>query len=510
MAQQTQTHPVGQHVAAALGVTAALLLSACTVGPNFKSMAPPAASAYAAPKAAATSTTAIPGGEGQQFSTGARIESDWYRVFGSGPLNGIIADALRDNPSLQVAQARLRQARQQLQIAGSARYPAAGAEAGMSRSHGNGAPIGLSAPIFDTTFALYTARLQLSYDLDPFGAIRRGIEAQQANVEAQRYGLLGTYLTLVNNLVVTALNAADLQDRITATDHIISALQDQLTLVEGLEQAGSVAHSDTLRAQTQLAAAKATLPALRQALAAQQTQLAILSGIDPGQFHPPLLTLNDFKLPRDLPFSLPSELVRQRPDILAAESVLHAASAQVGVATANLYPHLTLTAYYGLQGNELETLFNPPARVWSFGGSLLAPLFQGGALHAQRDAAVEAYNASYAQYRETVLEAFGQVTNVLNAIDSDADGLQAQYAAFDAARASRELVEGQYREGAATYLDVLVAQQQSDQAQLAYLSVLGQRFVDTASLYQALGGGWWNAPPGAEEDAPGQPSPMRH
>src|SRR5262249_42642271 len=159
-------------------------------------------------------------------------------------------------------------------------------------------------------------------------------------------------------------------------------------------------------------------------------------GIDPGEFRPPVLTLNAFKLPRDLPFSLPSELVHQRPDILAAESVLHAASAQVGVATANLYPHLTLSSYYGLQGNELGSLFNPPPRVWSFGGQLLAPLFQGGALHAQRDVAIEAYNASYAQYRQTVLEAFGQVTNVLNAIDSDADGLQAQYAAFDAARAT--------------------------------------------------------------------------
>ena len=492
--KRTHTHMLLAY--AGLAVCAAALVSACVVGPNFKPPSQPAASAYAAPKATPTSATAVPGGGAQQFSTGTRIASDWYRAFGSPQLNAIIADALKDSPSLDSAQARLRQAQLQLQVARSTRYPSANAAAGTSRDRGNAAQLGLHSPLFVNTFALYTAQASLSYDLDLFGANRRGIEAQQASVEAESYRLRGTYLTLVNNLVVTALNAADLQDRIAATNKIISAEQDQLTLVEGLENAGSITHADTLRAQTQLAAVRATLPALRQALAVQQTQLAILSGVEPGQFHMPVLTLADFKLPEDLPFSLPSELVRQRPDILAAESALHVASAQVGVATANLYPHLTLSASYGVQGNELGTLLDPPARVWSFGGSLLAPLFRGGALHAERDAAVEAYHDSYAQYRQTVLDAFGQVSNVLSAIDNDADGLQAQYAAFDASRASRELVEGQYRQGAATYLDVLVAEQQSDQAELTYLSALGQRFVDTASLYQALGGGWWNAPAG--------------
>ncbi len=510
MEQRSQTHRLevraGQAVCAAI---AALLLGACVVGPDFKAPPRPSAGAYAAPNAAPTSATPVPGGAAQRFSTGNRIAADWYQVFGSVQLNAIIAAALKDNPSLEAAQARLRQARSQLQLADSSRYPSATAGLGVSRDHLNAAQLGLNSPLFVNTFALYTAQASVSYDLDLFGANRRGIEAQRANLDAQRFQLRGTYLTLVSNLVVTALNAADLQDRITATNKIIADEQDQLTLVEGLEQAGSVSHADTLRAQTQLETVKATLPALRQQLTLQQTQLAILSGIDPGRFHALPLTLVDFKLPEDLPFSLPSELVRQRPDILAAESALHVASAQVGVATANLYPQLTLSAYYGVQGNELSSLFNPPARIWSFGGSLLAPLFRGGALHAERDSAVEAYNESFAEYRQTVLEAFGQVSNVLSAIDNDADGLQAQYATLDSARASRELVQGQYRQGAATYLDVLVAEQQSDQAELSYLSALGQRFVDTASLYQALGGGWWNAPAAAEASARGYPSSMR-
>ncbi len=195
----------------------------------------------------------------------------------------------------------------------------------------------------------------------------------------------------------TRLNAADLcRTALAATNKIVGLrAESSRYLVEGLESAGSVSHADTLRAQTQLAAVKTTLPALHQALIVQQTQLAILSGLDPGQFHAPVLTLSDFKLPQDLPFSLPSELVRQRPDILAAESDLHTASAEVGVATANLYPHLTLSADYGVAGNELGTLLDPPARVWSFGGSLLAPLFQVASLHGQREVNVEPYaNAS--------------------------------------------------------------------------------------------------------------------
>jgi NodT family efflux transporter outer membrane factor (OMF) lipoprotein len=509
MQKRSQTRRRGARAGQAVCAASALLLSACVLGPNFKAPPQPSASAYPSPNAAATSATPVPGGAAQRFSTGNRIAADWYRVFGSGRLNAIIAAALKDNPSLEAAQARLRQARSQLQIANSTRYPSANAGLGISREHFNAAQLGFNSPLFINTFALYTAQASVSYDLDLFGANRRGVEAQQADVDAERFQLCGTYLTLVSNLVVTALNAADLQDRITATNKIISAEQDQLTLVEGLEQAGSVSHADTLRAQTQLETDKATLPALRQQLAVQQTQLAILSGIDPGEFHAPPLTLVDFKLPENLPFSLPSELVRQRPDILAAESALHVASAEVGVATANLYPQLTLSAFYGVQGNELNTLFNPPARVWSFGGSLLAPLFHGGALHAARASAVAAYNESYAQYRQTVLEAFGQVSNVLSAIDNDADGLQAQYAALDSARASRALVEGQYRQGAATYLDVLVAEQQSDQAELSYVGALGQRFVDTASLYQALGGGWWNAPAATEDAARAYPSSMR-
>ncbi|MGA9854817.1 MAG: efflux transporter outer membrane subunit [Gammaproteobacteria bacterium] len=474
---------------------ATLTLSACAAGPDFQPPAAPPATAVAAPASTATQATPVPGGGSQWFTPGMRIQADWYRLFQSPALDVLIAKALENNPSIEAAQAHLRQARHELEAADGVRYPSVDAQIGVTRERNNGAILGLGGPQLANVFNLYTAGLSLNYDLDLFGANQRGIEAQSARVESQHYALLGTYLTLIDNLVVTALNAADIEDRITATRHIITNEQAQLKLIAGLEQAGTVSHADVLRAEAQLATVKATLPPLRQALAVQHTQLAILSGIDPGEFAPPALSLKDFTLPRTLPYSVPSELVRQRPDILEAESDLHVASAEVGVATANLYPHLTLSASYGVQGNDRGTLFDAPSRVWSIGGSLLAPLFHGEALHAQRNAAVDAYDAAYAQYRATVLQAFGQVTNTLNAIDNDADALRSQHDALVAAQASRQLVEAQYRVGAANYLDVLTTEQQYDQTDIAYLAAFGERYVDTAELYQTLGGGWWNAKP---------------
>ncbi|MGA9853109.1 MAG: efflux transporter outer membrane subunit [Gammaproteobacteria bacterium] len=472
-----------------------LALAACVTGPDFKAPATPPRSAIMVPPSRVTEVTTVPGGEAQRFEAGSQVATDWYRLFHSVELDALIARALKNNPSLEVAQARLGQARHQLEASQGVRYPSVDAQLGVSRNADNGARLGVDSPQLNNVFNLYTAGLSLSYDLDLFGAVSRGIEAQAARAEASHDALLGTYLTLINNLVVTALNAADLEDRITATHRIISNEENQLMLVDGLEKAGTVSHADVLRAKAQLAAVRSSLPPLRQALSAQQTQLALLSGIDPGQFTPPSLSLSDFTLPQTLPYSLPSALVHQRPDILEAESNLHVASAEVGVATANLYPHLILSADYGVQGNDGGTLFDAPARVWSIGGSLLAPLFHGKALHAERDAAVDAYDAAYAQYRETVLRAFGQVTDTLNAIGNDADELKSQHDALTAAAASRQLVEAQYRVGAANYLDVLTSEQQFNKTDIAYLGALGQRYIDTAALYQALGGGWWNAKP---------------
>ena len=485
----------------AIGLAGTVGLAACASGPDFERPAAPAASAYRVADQGATAATPVQGGASQRFAPGTRIAADWYRLFGSAKLDRLIEAALKSNPTLDAAQARLRQARYELAAHDASLYPKLDAELGATRERANASALGLSS-IPPNTFDLYSAGLSLSYDLDLAGANRRMVESAEAQAEVQRYTLLGTYLTLVDNLVVTALDAAVIHDRIAATESIIASDTQQLKLVQAQLQAGAVSEADVLRSSAQLAAEQAALPGLRQALAVQQTQLAILSGMDPGSFQAPDLSLADFKLPETLPYSIPSELVRQRPDILAAESQLHAANAQVGVATANLYPHLTLSTSYGGLTNDGGSLTDPLARTWAIGGSLLAPLFHGGELRAQRGAAVEAYDAAYAQYRSTVLAAFGQVTDVLNAVRNDADGLQAQYSSLTSAQASRQLVEAQYRAGAVGLLDVLTAEQAYDQADLAYLGALGQRFIDTASLYQSLGGGWWNASEPATDTEP--------
>ncbi|WP_269800693.1 efflux transporter outer membrane subunit [Alloalcanivorax mobilis] len=475
-------------------------LSACAMGPDFQSPAPQTAQAYSvdAPLAPTTNSDG-PAGGAQTFAPGEPIAADWYTLFQSPALNALIDQALANNPSLAASQASLRQAAFQLKSVRGSALPDVDLNGGVTRQRSNGAAIGLDNPQFNNVFNLYSARVALSYDLDPFGVTLRETEAQQARVEYQRNLLRGSILTLVDNVVVTTVRYAALRDQLAATQRIIDAEQDQLDLLGKQESAGSVAYSDVLRARGQLADSQAQVPALRHDLARTEHALARLVGSDPGRFQAPALSLSDLRLPERLPLSLSSELVRQRPDILAAEQQLHAANAQVGVATANLYPRINLSADLGSQANHSGDLFSSPTKVWSLGGSLLAPVFHGGSLRAERDSAKAAWQAQYARYQDTVLSAFTQVADVLDAIEQDAAALSAQNRALDANRDGLTLVRKQYRAGGAAYLDVLIAEQRYNQAVTARIGAVSQRFVDTATLYHALGGGWWNAP------APSQP-----
>lgn len=480
-------------------------LGGCVAGPNFQRPEAPATATYTAGLLPAhTAATPVHGGAAQHFVSAGKLSADWYRLFGSASLDHLIGQALQNSPTLAAAQARLRQAQYQLAATEGSRYPQVDANAGISRNRGNGAAMGIANPAFSNVFNLYSARVGVSYDLDLAGARKRRIEASQAALDYQHYTLAGSYLTLVDNLVAEAVTAATLQDQLTATRKIIAAERHQLELVRAQEKAGVVSQADVLRAESQLAETRAQIPGLEQQLNVAQHQLALLIGQPPARFHAPQFSLADFKLPRRLPVSLPSALVRQRPDILAAEAVLHQASAQVGVATANLYPQLSLTASYGTQADVPSALLNGPAAVWSLGGQLLAPVFHGQTLRAERDAAVQAYQQALADYRHTVLGAFTQVADVLTAIQHDADGVQAEYRALTAARDSRRLTEAQFQQGSASYLDVLVTEQQYQRAVIAYTQAIGRRYADTALLYQALGGGWWHAA-GVANGAPATP-----
>jgi NodT family efflux transporter outer membrane factor (OMF) lipoprotein len=305
--------------------------------------------------------------------------------------------------------------------------------------------------------------------------------------------LLAARVTLMDNVVVAALTIAALDDEIAATQRIAAADNKALAVAHDRERLGATPQTDVLRARSTLAATEASLPDLEKALAAARSRLAVLEGKTPQDFEPPDFSLADFTLPQQLPVSLPSSLVHQRPDILAAEADLHVASAAVGVATANLYPQITLSASYGRQSNVANDLFDPPAEIWSIGGSLLYPLFHGNELHNQRAAAVSQFDAVYADYCQTVLSAFAQVGDVLAALEQDAQALRARNAALRSAHASYSVVAAQYRAGAADYTDLLSTESAWQSALVAQLQARADRLQDTVALYQALGGGWWNA-----------------
>ncbi len=482
----------------AFAAAAGAAFAGCAVGPDFRRPDPPKTADYTAP-ALPAETAAAPGtgGAAQRFITGSDIPAQWWELFRSTALDQVIRQALADNPTLAAAEARLREVRETRRAAFGALFPSVDANASVTRQKISGAAFGQPESNF-SPFTLYNASVNVSYGLDLFGGTRRELEGLQAQVDYQRYQLEGAYLTLAANIVTTAVQEASLRARIGATREILAAQEKQLDLVEQRFQLGGAARTDVLAQRTQLAQTRATLPPLEKQLSQSRHLLAVLAGRFPDEAAAlPEFGLDGLNLPQELPVSLPSELVRQRPDIRASEELLHAASAQVGVATANLYPRITLTGSFGSQAIRPENLFNTGTVVWSLAGGVLQPVFHGGELTAKRRAAVAAYDQAAEQYRGTVLQAFQNVADVLRALDSDARTLKAQADAEEAARTTLELTMEQFRLGAVSYLTLLDAERQHQQARLNLAQAQAARYADTAALFQALGGGWWNRVPQA-------------
>lgn len=475
--------------AAALGAG----LAACASGPDFQRPAPPTSDRYTAtPLPAATAAAPGLAGSAQRFVRGLDIPDQWWTLFRSEPLDRLIRQALADSPSLAAAQATLREAQANLQAGSGALLPQVDLGVGAARQR---ASVPTAADPRNTgVFDLYHASVQVSYTLDAFGGVRRQLETLQARVDYQDDQLEAAHLALTANLVTTAVREAALRAQIAATQDIVAIQQKQFDLVERRFQLGGVARTEVLAQQALLAQTRATLPGLQRDLARTRHQLAVYAGRLPAASDLPEFTLESLHLPDQLPVSLPSALVRQRPDIRAAESLLHAANALVGVATANLYPQITLSGSYGFAASSPGALFDGQSVLWSIGASLLQPLFHGGQLDAQRRAAVAAHDAAAAQYRSTVLQAFQNVADTLRALETDALALAAQAEAEGAARASLDLATRQYQLGASSSLAVLDAQRQYQQARLALAQAQAARHADTAALFQALGGGWWNRP----------------
>ena len=474
----------------------ALMIAGCAVGPDFKPPAAPNSTRYTEQPASGT-TVGAPGvgGAAQHMVVGADIPARWWTAFHSQAIDQLVQVALANSPTLGAAQATLRQARETLRanegglvapsvtgsLQGSRQRTTAGGSGGPSGSSGAGRELNS-----------LNATVDVSYNVDVFGGARRQIEGFQAQFELQNDQLEATYLTLTSNVVTTALREASLRAQLKATQDIADTQAKALEIVQAQYAAGAVPRATILQQRTQLATTRATIPGLEKQLAQTRNQLAVLTGRVPSEADLPTISLEDLTLPTDLPVSLPSSLVRQRPDIRASEAQLHQASAQIGVATANLLPKFSITAEYGFTGSSLSHLTSPAHTVWSLLGGLTQPIFNGGQLAAERRAAVAAYDAAWQQYRGTVLLAFQNVADTLVALDSDAKTLAADAEADALASETLVLAQSQYRLGAVGYLSLLTAQQQYFQTHTTLVQAQAQRFTDTATLFQALGGGWWN------------------
>jgi NodT family efflux transporter outer membrane factor (OMF) lipoprotein len=464
------------------------------VGPNFHPPASPHVARYThTPLPAKTVSVASAGkaGKAQHYMNGQDISAEWWYLFRSPPINDLINTGLANSPNLAAAYAALRVAQENLNVQiGNSLLPAFNAQVGGQRQLFSGLSTNsgtATSPIFN----LFNANVNVSYTLDVFGGARRQIEALAAQVDYKQFQLIAAYLTLTSNIATTAITVASLQAQIDATKALIRAEKNQLTILRDQYRLGGVAESNVLTQETLVEQTIATLPPLEKSLSLNRHALSVLVGAYPnGPL--PTVKLDTITLPTKLPVSLPSRIVRQRPDVRASEALLHAASAQIGVATANLLPQFNLTGSYGWLAATPSTLFGTNTNVWSIATQITQPVFHGGALLAARRAAIAAYDQTFAQYRQIVLQAFQNVADSLRALETDARTFKAQKAAEIAARNNLRLTTDQYRLGGVSYLSLLTAQEQYQQTVIARIQSQAARYTDTVALFQSLGGGWWN------------------
>jgi NodT family efflux transporter outer membrane factor (OMF) lipoprotein len=470
---------------------AILTLAGCMVGPDFKRPPAPDATGYApGPLPQQTVATNTPGGNAQQFVRDQDIPGQWWILFHSEPLNRLIEQALRANPDLDAAQAALREAKENVAAGEGSLFPKAGLSFQAERTAING--VTADQPKLQATLNVVTPTLSISYAPDVFGGTRRQIESLAAQADYQRFELEATYLSLTSNVVVAAMQEASLRGQIAATEDIIKAQSDQLNVVRQRFTLGGGSRADVLTQDAALAQTKASLPPLQKQLAQTRDQLTALAGRLPSEEISETFDLASLQLPLELPVSLPSRLVEQRPDIRAAEAQLATASANIGVAVANQLPQFLISPSVGTVATGFATMFAPGSGVWALAGSVSQTVFDAGTLLHRKRAAVAAYDQAAAQYRSTVIKACQNVADTLRALQSDADALAAQSAAERSAFASLDLVRQQYGLGAIDYLTLLNAQRTWQQARISLVQAEATRYSDTAALFQALGGGWWH------------------
>ena len=468
------------------------LLSACAVGPDFQRPETPSVDGYA-PEPTPSETTASPTAHGtaQRLELSRDIPGEWWALFRSTALNGLIAEALKNSPNIAAAEAALRQAHE-LTLAGEgAFFPTAQASFAASRNKTSGSlsPATASGSLY---YSQYSAQLGVSYVPDVFGGTRRQVEALAALEEAQQFQLEAAYLTLTANLAAAAVTEASLRGQIAAAEEIIRIQRDSLEILRRQLGLGQVAGQEVAAVEAALAQAEASLPPLHKQLGQQRHLMAVLVGRVPSDQPRAQFDLAGMQLPRGVPLSLPSKLVDQRPDVRAAEANLHAASAQVGVAVAARLPQFSLTGNVGTTALTLAGLAVPGNVFWTVAGNVAQTVFDAGTLFHKQRAAEAALDTAKAQYREAVLTAFQNVADALQALQDDAALLKAAAESEAAAKKSLDIARRQLQLGAVNYLALLTAENAYQTALSARVQAEAARLSDTAALFQALGGGWWN------------------
>ena len=478
-------------IAPLLAALALALVTGCAVGPDYKKPAAPDVSDYTTSELASTVSTNVAGGQAQRFAKGNDLSGDWWTLFHSRPLNELIEQSLTSNADLKAAQAALSVARENVLAQRGVYYPnlTGSFSASRQRQAGTLAPVPNSNTFL---YNLYTPQVTVAYTPDVFGLNRRTVESLQAQEQEVRFQMIATYTTLTSNVVVTAIQLGSVQTQIDATRRLIDINSSMAQILHYQFAKGYVSRLDVAAQDSQLAQVAATLPPLIKQAAQLRDLLAVLAGQFPNKATSEKFELSSLQLPEDVPVSLPSALVAQRPDVLQAEANLHDASAKIGIAIANRLPNIQLSADAGSTALAMSELFTSGTGFWSLGAAATVPIFEGGTLLHQERAAKAAYTQAAEQYRSTVLTAFQNVADTLTALEQDAEGLKAAAAAEAAAKETLDLSQRQQQSGYASSLALLSAEQTYQQALINLIQAQANRYADTAALFQALGGGWWN------------------
>jgi NodT family efflux transporter outer membrane factor (OMF) lipoprotein len=478
-------------LAFAIALAPILALAGCAAGPDFKKPAAPNVSDYVDhPLTTTAAAPGVAGGEAQRFAPGEDLPGDWWTLFHSKPLNDLIEQALANNHDLKAAQAALAAARETALAQRGAYFPSVSLGASATRQMQSGA-LAPTPSNNAAQYSLYTPQVSVAYSPDVFGLARRTHESARAQEQAARFQMIAAHLTLTTNVANAAIQEAALETQIDATRQLIAISGKSVETLKYQYAKGYASRLDLAAQEAQLAQVTATLPGLIKQSVQQRNLLAVLTGRFPSQAPDAHFELSGLTLPTDLPVSLPSALVEQRPDVRQAEANMHAASAAIGIAAANRLPNIQLTANAGSTGLAISQVFGPGAGFWALGAAVTAPIFDGGALRHQEKAAKALYVQAAEQYRSTVLGAVQNVADSLTAVEQDAEGLKAAAASEAAAKVTLELSQRQWRDGYANYLSLLSAEQAYQQARISLVQAQANRFADTVALYQALGGGWW-------------------